>query len=265
VLIGCAAPKEEKPLTLLADASVLPILQVAADALGKQDAGLLIQLREATNSSAVSSFCSGAVDVALSAGPLSASDDEACRRTGTEFLEIPVASDSAFVAVNVKNDWADRLTEPELKALWTGDRQQVLWSDLRKGWPREPISTYVQPNSDAAQSAIAALLGSSSLTTKPGPINEHAQDPLQGLSAAKHAVGVFTASFASQHTEKLKELPVPDLATRPYAIHLYIRKDRLSEVPQLQFLADYATGEGQEVFEKLGYKRAAIASESETR
>ena len=89
-------------------------------------------------------FCRAEIDISDASRPISATEVEACKKSGVEYIELPVAYDGIAIAVNPKATWADKITTAELKTLWAPDAQGKVtkWSQVRKGWPDREIHLF---------------------------------------------------------------------------------------------------------------------------
>ena len=55
---------------------------------------------------------------------------EECKKSGIQYVEMPVAFDALTVVVNPKNNWANTLTVAELKKIWEPDAQGAVGADV---------------------------------------------------------------------------------------------------------------------------------------
>src|SRR5690606_41373345 len=55
-------------------------------------------------------LCRGDIDIANASRPILHEEMEACRASGIQYMELPVAFDAITVAVNPKNDWVKSMT-----------------------------------------------------------------------------------------------------------------------------------------------------------
>ena len=60
-------------------------------------------------------FCRGEIDIANASRPIQKKEMEDCKKSGVEYVEMPVAYDALTVAINPKNTWAKTMTVAELK------------------------------------------------------------------------------------------------------------------------------------------------------
>jgi len=58
---------------------------------------------------------------------------------GIEVQEMKVALDGLTFVINSDNDWAEELTQDEVKQIFLGEKKN--WSDIRPEFPNEPIVT----------------------------------------------------------------------------------------------------------------------------
>ncbi len=61
---------------------------------------------------------------------------------GITVKELKVALDGITIVVNKENDWATELTQQEIVDIFLASAGKKNWSDVREGFPNEPIKTY---------------------------------------------------------------------------------------------------------------------------
>ncbi len=61
---------------------------------------------------------------------------------GISVKELKVALDGITIVVNKENDWATELTQQEIVDIFLASAGKKNWSDVREGFPNEPIKTY---------------------------------------------------------------------------------------------------------------------------
>src|SRR5690606_19688672 len=61
---------------------------------------------------------------------------------GLEVKELKVALDGLTIVVNPENDWATELTKEEVIRIFLAESGIEKWSDVRPGFPDEPINRY---------------------------------------------------------------------------------------------------------------------------
>jgi phosphate transport system substrate-binding protein len=63
-------------------------------------------------------FCRGETDISNASRPILAKEMDACKETGIQYVELPIAYDALTVVINPQNDWAKTLTVADLKKIW---------------------------------------------------------------------------------------------------------------------------------------------------
>lgn len=64
------------------------------------------------------------------------------KELGIDVKELKVALDGITIVVNKENDWAKELTQQEVIDIFLASAGKKKWSDVREGFPDEPIKTY---------------------------------------------------------------------------------------------------------------------------
>jgi phosphate transport system substrate-binding protein len=68
-------------------------------------------------------FCRGETDIERLAARSSKRRWKACKASGVEYIELPVAFDALTVVVNPGNTWLEEITVAELKKMWEPERR----------------------------------------------------------------------------------------------------------------------------------------------
>ena len=89
-------------------------------------------------------FCRGETDISDASRPIKEKEIAACKETGVEYVEIPVAYDALTVVIHPSNTWAGTVTVEELKKMWEPEAQGKVmkWSDVNPKWPSEKLVLY---------------------------------------------------------------------------------------------------------------------------
>ncbi|WP_077215338.1 PstS family phosphate ABC transporter substrate-binding protein [Bacillus dakarensis] len=64
------------------------------------------------------------------------------KELGINVKELKVALDGITIVINKENTWATELTKQEVVDIFLASAKKVKWSDVREGFPDEPIKTY---------------------------------------------------------------------------------------------------------------------------
>ena len=87
-------------------------------------------------------FCRGETDLSNASRPIEDDERAICEENGVEYVELQVANDALTVVVNPENDWATCLTVEELNAIWKPGSTVKTGSDVRDGFPDEPLKLF---------------------------------------------------------------------------------------------------------------------------
>src|SRR5687768_10865354 len=122
-------------ISLDGSSTVFPISEAVAEEFQKAEKNVRVTVGISGTGGGFQKFCRGEIDIADASRPISATEVEACKKTGVEYVELPVAYDGIAIAVSPKATWIDTITVAELKTLWAPDAQGKVktWSQVRKG------------------------------------------------------------------------------------------------------------------------------------
>src|SRR6187399_1253214 len=117
---GGAAPAGGGPslVTLDGSSTVFPISEAVAEEFQKAEKSIRVTVGISGTGGGFQKFCRAEIDISDASRPISATEVEACRKAGVEYIELPVAYDGIAVVVNPKNSWASAITVAELKKMW---------------------------------------------------------------------------------------------------------------------------------------------------
>src|SRR4026207_1240819 len=143
---GSSAPAAAGPSLVSLDGSstVFPISEAVAEEFQKVEKGTKVTVGISGTGGGFQKFCRGETDISDASRPISATEVEACKKAGIEYIELPIAYDGLAVVVNPKNSWASAITVAELKKLWAPEAQGKItkWNQVRPGWPDREIHLF---------------------------------------------------------------------------------------------------------------------------
>src|SRR5690606_27621180 len=89
-------------------------------------------------------FCRGEIDIVNASRPILSSEMEQCRKSGIQYIEMPIALDALTIAVNPENDWISSITIAELKKMWEPAAQEKIlnWNQINPAWPDAKIKLF---------------------------------------------------------------------------------------------------------------------------
>jgi len=144
-LIG-TAQAQHKIVAIDGSSTVYPITEAVAEEYQKLKKGTVkVTVGISGTGGGFKKFCRGETDISDASRPILKQEMEACRQTGIEYIELPVAYDALTVVINPKNDWAEEMTVAELKKMWEPAAQGVVdnWKKVSERFPDRPLKLAV--------------------------------------------------------------------------------------------------------------------------
>jgi phosphate binding protein len=219
-------------------------------------------------------FCvAGETDIANASRAIRESEIESCAGIGRTVAEFQVGIDALTVVVSAENDFATDVTLEELALLFS---TATNWSDVRPGWPAEPIQRFspgtdsgtfdffveavmTPANGDDADAGQAAILDSANIQ-----LSEDDNVLVQGVQGSPFAIGYFGYAYYQENASTLKALSVDGVEptaetaesgeypiSRP--LFIYSSNEIMQEKPQVAaFISFYIANVANEILD-VGY------------
>ncbi|HYJ15441.1 MAG TPA: substrate-binding domain-containing protein, partial [Candidatus Limnocylindria bacterium] len=145
-LVGIV-PRPAKAQIVQIDGSstVFPVTEAVAEEFQKLKKGKVkVTVGIAGTGGGFKKFCRAETDISNASRPILKSEIEDCKKSGVQFIELPVAYDALTVIVNPKNDWVKSLNVPDLKKMWEPAAQGKVssWNQVRSEWPNNPLKLF---------------------------------------------------------------------------------------------------------------------------
>jgi phosphate transport system substrate-binding protein len=288
VLAAACGGGRDASTTIAIDGSstVFPIAEAAAVEFQRSNPSARVTVGESGTGGGFQKFCRNETVIADASRPIKQTEIDACAAAGIEYVELPVAYDGLAVVVNPKNTWTASMTVEELKRLWEPAAQRVVvrWSQVRPGWPDEPINLYgpgtASGTFDYFTEAIVGEVQSSRGDYTP---SEDDNVLVQGIAGDQYALGYFGLAYYEQNQDKLRLIGVDDEdpsngtgpilpsfdtvrggTYRPLSrpLFVYVNAEALASRPELQHFADFYVRLDDALILEVGYvPLAAIEQE----
>ena len=200
-------------ITLDGSSTVFPISEAVAEEFQKVEKGVNVTVGISGTGGGFQKFCRGEIDIADASRPISATEVEACRKTGVEYTELPVAYDGIAIAVSPKASWVDTITTAELKTLWSPDAQGKVtkWSQVRKGWPDREVHLFgAGVDSGTYDYFTEVITGKAKASRGDFTSSEDDNVLIQGIANDELALGFVPYAYYEGNKDKLKLVPVDD-------------------------------------------------------
>ena len=156
-------------------------------------------------------FCRGETDISNASRPILAKEMDACKETGVQYVELPIAYDALTVVINPQNDWAKTLTIADLKKIWEPGAQGKLksWKDVNPAFPDVPLKLY-GPGADSGtfDYFTEAVVGKAKSSRGDYTASEDDNVLVQGVTRDKGGLGYFGFAYYIEIQKKLKAVGV---------------------------------------------------------
>jgi len=156
-------------------------------------------------------FCRGEIDIQDASRPIMPEEMEACRKTGVQYYELPIAFDALTVVVSAQNTWTDSLTIRELKTLWEPAAQGRLtkWKQVRSTWPDVPVKLFgAGSDSGTFDYFTEAVVGNAKSSRGDYTASEDDNTLVQGIAHDKFALGYIPLAYYEPNKKKLRAVPI---------------------------------------------------------
>jgi phosphate transport system substrate-binding protein len=210
---GSASSTGPSLVTLDGSSTVFPISEAVAEEFQKAEKGVNVTVGISGTGGGFQKFCRSEIDISDASRPISASEVEACRKSGVEYVELPIAYDGIAIAVSPKATWVDKITAAELKTLWAPEAQNKVtkWSQVRKGWPDREIHLFgAGVDSGTYDYFTEAINGKAKASRGDFTSSEDDNVLIQGISNDELALGFVPFAYYEGNKDKLKLVPVDD-------------------------------------------------------
>jgi phosphate transport system substrate-binding protein len=193
--------------------TVFPISEAVAEEFQKANQGVRVTVGISGTGGGFQKFCRGETDISDASRPISASEIEACKKAGIEYIELPIAYDGLAIVVNPKNTWASMVTVAELKKLWAPEAQGKItrWSQVRPGWPDREIHLFgAGVDSGTYDYFTEATVGKQGASRGDFTSSEDDNVLVQGVSSDELGFGFLPLAYVEQNKAAVKIVPVED-------------------------------------------------------
>ena len=199
-------------ITIDGSSTVYPITQAAAEEFMKLHRRVAIPIGVAGTAGGFKRFVVDELDICDASRVIEPEEIELCRRSGVQYLELPIGMDGISVVVKSKNTWCPALTVGQLRQIWESHSRIKTWNDLDPSYPKQEIVLY-GPDTDSGTfeyftEAICGRRGNSRTDYTPSS-NDNIL--IQGVEGDVGALGYFGYAYYRMNRGSLRALPiVPD-------------------------------------------------------
>ena len=192
--------------------TVFPVTEAVAEEFQKSKKGKVkVTVGISGTGGGFKKFCRGEIDISDASRPILKQEIEACKASGVEFFELPVAYDALTVIVNPKNDWATSMTVAELKKIWEPAAQGKVtnWNQVRPKWPDAPLKLFgAGADSGTFDYFTEAIVGKAKSSRGDFTASEDDNVLVQGVANDRNALGFFGFAYYIENQKKLKVVAI---------------------------------------------------------
>jgi len=189
---------------------------------------------------------------------------------GIDVKELKVALDGLTFVVNPENDWVEDLTQQEVIDIFLASAGKKNWSDVREGFPNEPIQTYgPNENHGTYEFFWESILEEQDLVDGIS-LQQDYSTLVDLVSKDKNGIAFFGYGYAINNTDKVKIVNIdfgsgavePSLETikedgayAPFTrpVFTYLNVNHAKEKPQVLDYAIYTMKNAAEVAAETGF------------
>ena len=202
-------------LTIQGSSTMLPISQAAAEAFKQENSDVELTVGGGGTGDGFEAFCGQTAEIADASRPIKDEEAQNCQENGIDYIELPIALDALAVVVNPQNGFAQDITLEELKTLWEPSAVGEItnWNQVRSSWPDQTIDLYGPgTQSGTFDYFTEKVVGKTGESRSDYQASEDDNVLVQGVAGDPNALGYFGLSYFEQNQQRLKDLPVNDIA-----------------------------------------------------
>jgi len=268
------AMADKKVIKIDGSSTVYPITEAMGEEYQKAKKGTVrVTVGISGTGGGFKRFCRGETDISNASRPILKKEIEACKESGIDYIELPVAYDGLAVIVNPKNDWVKQLTVEELKKMWAPEAQGNIskWNQVNPNWPDAPLKLF-GPGVDSGtfDYFTEAIVGKAKASRGDFTASEDDNVLVQGVAGDKYSLGYFGLAYYEENKDKLKLVPIvnpktnqavlPSLQTvmsgeynplsRP--LFIYVNK-KAAERPEVKEFVEFYIKNAPKLTKEVGY------------
>ena len=199
-------------VTIDGSSTVFPVTEAVAEEFQKSKKGKIkVTVGISGTGGGFKKFCRGETDIQDASRPILKQEMAACKDSGVEYIELPVAFDALTVIVNPRNNWAPSMTVTELKKIWEPGAQGKItsWNQVRDKWPNSPLKLFgAGADSGTFDYFTEAITGKAKSSRGDFTASEDDNVLVQGVANDVNALGFFGFAYYAENTKKLKAVAI---------------------------------------------------------
>jgi phosphate transport system substrate-binding protein len=214
-----AAPAHAQLIRIDGSSTVFPITEAVAEDFQASTKGKVkVTVGISGTGGGFKKFCRGETDISDASRPILKSEMDACRATGVQYYELPVAYDALTVVINPQNGFLKSITVAELKKMWEPAAQNKIktWNQVNSAWPDQPLKLFgAGADSGTFDYFTEAINGKAKSSRGDYTASEDDNVLVQGVSRDVNAIGYFGFAYYAENQDKLKAVPIVESPGKP--------------------------------------------------
>ncbi len=272
-ILGCggggSGGTETVTVAIDGSSTVFPITEAVAEEFQRAHRDVRVTVGISGTGGGFKKFTVGETDINDASRPIKSSEVDMARQNDIDYIELPVAFDGISVVVNPENTFVDALTVAELNSIWKAESEVRNWSDVRTGFPDEPIALY-GPGTDSGtfDYFTEVINGKSGACRADFTASEDDNVLVQGVAGDPKGLAFFGYAYYAENRERLKvvavdpgdgpvtpsDVTINDGTYRPLSrpIFIYV-STAAAERPEVQAFVRFYLENTPELVEEVGY------------
>ncbi|HHP7240941.1 MAG TPA: PstS family phosphate ABC transporter substrate-binding protein [Cyclobacteriaceae bacterium] len=211
---SCSGKKEKEPaadarvLKIDGSSTVYPITAGIIERYKQEFDNLKFDIAVSGTGGGFKKFVQKETDINNASRSIKGGEEELCENNGIAYTEYEIAYDGIAIVMNQENDWVDNLTVEELNRIWVTDGV-TNWSDIKPGWPEEPIKLYGPGDESGTHDYFMSAIIPDTLSMRDDYVKSENDNLLvTGISNNKHSLGFFGLAYFEKNKDDLKLVPI---------------------------------------------------------
>lgn len=223
-LMAAMSMAQSAPLTgkvqIDGSSTVFPITEAIAEEYREVQPRVRVNIGVSGTGGGFKKFTVGEIDINDASRRIKDKEKKLAIKNHIKYMEVPVAYDGLTVVINKKNTWAQELTVAELKMIWNKDSKVVMWSDVRKEWPKRKIKLYGPGTDSGTFDYFTKVVNGKSGRSRSGYTKSEDDNVLvKGVAGDRDAMGYFGFAYYKENMNKLQSVKINGVAPTEITIN----------------------------------------------
>ncbi|ADG67323.1 phosphate binding protein [Planctopirus limnophila DSM 3776] len=209
--MNAATPSISGTIAVDGSSTVFPISQAVAEEFEGKFPEVKLTVAMSGTGGGFKKFIAEEIDVTGASRPITEKEAAECKAKGIDYVEFQVAIDGLTVVINPANTFAECMTVAELNKIWAADSKVSKWSEVREGWPDEPIQLFGADTASGTFDYFTEVINGKAKSSRSDyTANSNDNILVQGVVDSKGALGYFGYAYFAENASKLKAVKISD-------------------------------------------------------